>query len=143
VTQTDLNARISRRFAMKGAGVLAAARALPAAAVVAHAADEPEVVHTMGCFHRVWARPADREELDRLQAAFDATGPSEEQRRLNTRIQDALGEVFDEEYDRFIAERARHLPAAGPAIRLLAFHVIEAKLDDVGACCEDGATWPA
>jgi hypothetical protein len=139
VTQTDLNARVSRRHAMKGAGVLAAALAVPtaaAAAPVAEASDGPEIVHSMGCYHRVWSRPADYAELHRLQAAFDATGPTGEQRLLNSRIQDVLGEVFDEEYDRFIAELARHLPGVAPAVRLLAFHVIEAKSDDVGECCE-------
>jgi hypothetical protein len=125
--------RLSRRFALKGAGLLAAALTAPAAAVLAPAiaeASEEEIVHTTGCFHRKYSRPGDRDELDRLRAAFDATGPTEEQRSLHIEMQDKLGEVLDEEYDRFVEGLERHLPGLAPAIRLVAYHVIEAGFRD-------------
>jgi hypothetical protein len=140
--QTDLNGRVPRRLALKGAGVMAAALALPAAAAIAPTAEasgEAEIVHSMGCYHRVWSRPADRDELDRLQAAFDATDPTDEQRLLNSRLQDAVGERIDGEYERFIAELARHLPGVAPAIRLVAYHVVETRPADAGTCCEPPA----
>ncbi len=140
--QTTSEHRLSRRFALKGAGLLAAALAVPSAAVVAHAAEDPEIVHTMACFHRKYSRPAGRDELDRLQAAFDATGPTDEQRMLNSRIQDELGAVYDAEYDRFVADLERHLPGVGPAIRLVAYHVIEDGFRD-RECCFDPSAPPA
>src|SRR5687768_647949 len=118
--------RLPYRFARQGAGLLAAALAVPAAAVVAPAIAEasgPEVVHTTGCYHAVWSRPGDRDELDRLRAAFEATGPTEEQLELHVEMQDKLGEVMDEEYDRFVEGLERHLPGLAPAIRLVAYHV--------------------
>ena len=37
-----------------------------------------------------------------------------------------------------VAEMARHAPGLAPAIRILWAHVLDCRLDRVGACCTDG-----
>ncbi len=40
--------------------------------------------------------------------------------------------------DVHVAELCRHLPGMAPTIRLLWAHVIDIRLDRIGACCADG-----
>ncbi len=37
-----------------------------------------------------------------------------------------------------VEELVRHFPGMGPALRLAWWHVIDARLDAVGQCCEAG-----
>ena len=53
-------------------------------------------------------------------------------------VSDAVTDMHGAENDFHIAELSRHLPGLAPAIRLVWMHVLDARLDRVGACCTDG-----
>ena len=53
-------------------------------------------------------------------------------------VSDAVTEMHGAENDLHVAELCRHLPGLAPAIRLVWMHVLDARLDRVGACCTDG-----
>jgi len=53
-------------------------------------------------------------------------------------LSDAVTDMHGAENDFHVAELCRHLPGLAPAIRLVWMHVLDARLDRVGACCTDG-----
>ena len=57
---------------------------------------------------------------------------------LGRAVSDAVTEMHGAENDFHVAELCRHLPGLAPAIRLVWMHVLDARLDRVGACCTDG-----
>jgi len=57
---------------------------------------------------------------------------------LGRTLSDAVTDMHGAENDFHVAELCRHLPGLAPAIRLVWAHVIDARLDRVGACCTDG-----
>ena len=112
---------------------MAAAVALPSLPPTAHA--EPEIVHTAGCFHRVWARPDhDRADVNRLQEAFSAR-VDHETWLLHDAILVEGGHIYDRERERFLDSLERLLPGLAPIVRLVAYHVIEENYAHPGECC--------
>ncbi len=59
-------------------------------------------------------------------------------RKIYRDVCDAGSEMHGAEVRLHVAELARHLPGLAPAIRLVWAHVIDCRLDRVGACCTDG-----
>ena len=57
---------------------------------------------------------------------------------LERLLSDAVTDLHAATTDFQVAEVCRHLPGLAPAIRLVWMHVIDARLDRVGACCTDG-----
>ena len=57
---------------------------------------------------------------------------------LGRTLSDAVTDMHGAENDFHVAELCRHLPGLAPAIRLVWMHVLDARLDRVGACCTDG-----
>ncbi len=58
-------------------------------------------------------------------------------------LSDADSEAQGASAELHVAELCRHLPGLAPTIRLLWAHVIDCRLDDVGACCgADGPVVP-
>ena len=53
-------------------------------------------------------------------------------------LSDAVADMHGAENDFHVAELCRHLAGLAPAIRLVWAHVLDARLDRVGACCTDG-----
>jgi hypothetical protein len=119
MNQTDLSDRISRRFALKGAGLMAAALALPAAAAIAPTAEasrEAEIIHGPYCFHELRRAPELAPELERLQDEFSAR-VDHETWLLHDRIVNLATDRAYDEQNAFVDELARHFPGLAPAIR--------------------------
>ena len=57
---------------------------------------------------------------------------------LERALTDAVTDLHAATTDFQVAEVCRHLPGLAPAIRLVWMHVLDARLDRVGACCTDG-----
>jgi len=57
---------------------------------------------------------------------------------LERALWDAVTDLHAATTDFQVAEVCRHAPGLAPAIRILWAHVIDARLDRVGACCTDG-----
>ena len=57
---------------------------------------------------------------------------------LERALSDAVTDLHAATTDFQVAEVCRHLPGLAPAIRLVWAHVLDARLDRVGACCTDG-----
>ena len=57
---------------------------------------------------------------------------------LGRTLSDAVTDMHGAENDFHVAELCRHLPGLAPAIRLVWMHVLDARLERVGACCTDG-----
>jgi len=57
---------------------------------------------------------------------------------LERALSDAVTDLHAATTDFQVAEVCRHAPGLAPAIRILWAHVLDARLDRVGACCTDG-----
>ena len=125
---------------MKGAGIIAAAMALPAAAAivpVAHAADEAEIIHGPYCFHGKRRLPDRSPERHALEEELGAH-MTHEQWVLHDRIVHLATDLWADEQDIFVEELCRHFPGLAPGIRYIAYHHISSQsLADRGACCEE------
>ena len=75
-----------------------------------------------------------RDSADRALAEH----PSPTAVALGRTLSDAVTDMHGAENDFHVAELCRHLPGLAPAIRLVWMHVLDARLDRVGACCTDG-----
>jgi hypothetical protein len=68
--------------------------------------------------------PGSIPEYDELRARFHAT-LTEEQRGMDNRLSDLHGDYWMSEQDYFVDEMCWHFPGLAPAIRSIAWHVIE------------------
>jgi len=57
---------------------------------------------------------------------------------LERAVSDAVSDLHGATTDFHVNELCRHLPGLAPAIRILWAHVLDCRLDRVGACCTDG-----
>ncbi len=57
---------------------------------------------------------------------------------LGRTLSDAVTDMHGATTDFQVAEVCRHAPGLAPAIRILWAHVLDCRLDRVGACCIDG-----
>ena len=57
---------------------------------------------------------------------------------LERAVADAVTDLHAATTDFQVAEVCRHAPGLAPAIRILWAHVLDCRLDRVGACCTDG-----
>ena len=57
---------------------------------------------------------------------------------LERALSDAVTDLHAATTDFQVAEVCRHAPGLAPAIRILWAHVLDCRLDRVGACCTDG-----
>ena len=57
---------------------------------------------------------------------------------LGRTLSDAVTDLHAATTDFQVAEVCRHAPGLAPAIRILWAHVLDCRLDRVGACCTDG-----
>ena len=57
---------------------------------------------------------------------------------LERAVSDAVSDLHGATTDLHVNELCRHLPGLAPAIRLVWGHVLDCRLDRVGACCTDG-----
>jgi len=57
---------------------------------------------------------------------------------LGRALLDAVTDLHAATTDFQVAEVCRHAPGLAPAIRLVWAHVLDCRLDRVGACCTDG-----
>ena len=57
---------------------------------------------------------------------------------LERALSDAVTDLHAATTDFQVAEVCRHAPGLAPAIRLVWAHVLDCRLDRVGACCTDG-----
>ena len=90
-------------------------------------------------------------DTDRTPAARRSFPDSPERTALWQRFRDSLtpeqwrmyfdleridGNRHIDETDAFVEELCRHMPLLAPAIRCVAWHLLEQKLADRGTCCE-------
>jgi hypothetical protein len=149
---TTDRAELSRREAFRklGAGGVAAAAlaSLPsgnaegsAALIQLAAAPAPPACHPLFCFHDKYRLdPAVKEEYRRLDDELRAQ-LTHEQWVLHNGVVTLATDAWVEEQDRFVDELCRHFPGLAPAIRAVAWHVIEERRDeDVGVCCSSAET---
>jgi len=57
---------------------------------------------------------------------------------LERALSDAVTDLHAATTEFQVAEVCRHVPGLAPAIRILWAHVLDCRLDRVGACCTDG-----
>jgi len=97
--------------------------------------------------HPGWPPPGLLELLAEYRTAAEARDAAERglgehlsptAQALGRTVSDAVTEMHGAENDLHVAELCRHLPGLAPAIRLVWMHVLDARLDRVGACCTDG-----
>ena len=86
------------------------------------------------------ARAADRRERELAEALEEHLSPKANE--LYRELADVAAESRTAWLDVHVAELARHLPGLGPAIRLLWAHVIDERIDRIGACCTTGPVEP-
>src|SRR6266511_399957 len=140
--------RITRREAIKSAALpaaagaaIAAAAALPAvthaAGLASEAETDPKVVHPVMCFHDKFRVQVDHEEYERLANELRAM-LTREQWLAQKELVDLTTAAMCDEQDRFVDELCRHFPGLGPAIRAVAYHVIETPPAEQGTCCTEG-----
>ena len=140
----------ARRSFLRGAIQTAAAAAgalflqpAPVSAVVAPAPPgqaeptpirpEPAHIHLPGGVHEKFRIPDTAEYLALSRRFVDSLTP--EQWRLHSELDRIDGARRDAETDQYVEELARHFPQLAPAIRCVAWHVMEAKFSDYGVCC--------
>ena len=87
---------------------------------------EPAHIHVAGGYHEKFRIPDTAEYLDSLGA---------EQWQMYEELDRIDGARHIAESDAYVEELARHFPQLAPAIRCVAYHVVEERLDDYGTCC--------
>ena len=153
MTDTDRTPAARRSF-LRGLIQTAAAAAgalflhpAPASAVVAPSPPgqaeptpirpEPVHVHVAGGYHEKFRIPDIAERIGLYRRFRDSLSPEQWRMYFDLERFDGAREVA--ESDQFVEELARHFPQLAPAIRCVASHVWEQKLDDRGTCC--GHAW--
>ena len=149
MNQTDRTPAARRSF-LRGVVQTAAAAAgalllhpAPASAAVAPAPagqaepiplrPEPFHIHVAGGYHEKFRIPDTAEYLALRRRFTDSL--SREQLDLYFTLDKIDGARRSNETDQHVEELARHLPQLAPAIRCVAWHVMEAKYSDYGVCC--------
>ena len=94
---------------------------------------EPARVHLAGGLHEKFRIPDSAEYLALARRYVDSLSP--EQRRMHFDLERINGARETAETDAFVEELCRHMPLMAPAIRCVAYHVVEERLDDYGTCC--------
>ena len=94
---------------------------------------EPAHIHLPGGYHEKFRIP-DTAGYTALWNRF-RDSLSAEQWRLYSELERIDGARHIAESDAYVEELARHFPQLAPAIRCVAWHVMEAKLSDYGVCC--------
>ena len=92
-------------------------------------------VYLAECFHAKYASGVDRSEFMRLSAEFQRE-LTHEQWSTHDRLISMEGNLSIDAEDQFVDELCRHFPGMAPAIRAVAYHLCEQRLDERGACCE-------
>jgi hypothetical protein len=134
MTQT----RMTRRHALRFPPILAAALALPLGNAAAEATEpaEPEIVHPAMCFHDKYRSPVTAHEYIEAEHRFSAM-LSPAQYSAWRELENLHFEHRVSEEDSFIDELCRHFPGLAPAIRAVAYHVMDTRFVDRGSCCDD------
>jgi hypothetical protein len=104
--------------------------------IVSPPAAEPrpvETIHPLDCFHAKWRMDHTRvtEARDAALAALTATF-TDEQRRLYGQFEDASGDAWYSEQDRFVEGLVGHFPGLAGALRAVAYHVTDGQR--IGCC---------
>ena len=95
---------------------------------------DPLARHSLEALAELRATMQERPRLERELMEY----LSPKARELYREVCDAGSDVYVAEVRLHVAELCRHFPGLAPAILLTWAHVIDCRLDNVGACCADG-----